>query len=77
MSLESMIASLSPSEKLRAMELLWRELSVNLDSPLWHGEVLEARLSQPSTKPRLPLDEAMEEVRSRLNERRTGMRRRN
>jgi hypothetical protein len=74
MSLESMLAALSPIEKLAVMDILWRDLSANpadLTSPDWHGTVLDTRLAEPSTKPRLPLDEAMEDVKDRLNARRT------
>ena len=74
MSLEAMIAALTPSEKLAAMEILWRDLSANaaeFTSPAWHGDVLDSRLAQPSSKPRLPLDAAIEDVKDRLNTRRT------
>ena len=74
MTLESMLAALSPSEKLAAMDLLWRDLSANpadLNSPDWHGDVLGTRLSEPSAKPRLPLDAAIEDVKDRMNARRT------
>ncbi len=40
------IDSLSRSEKLRAMEELWADLSRNADeylSPGWHADVLQAR----------------------------------
>ncbi len=73
MSLESMLTALSPSEKLAAMDILWRELSANpteLSSPNWHGDVLDARLAQPSVAPRLPIDAAIEDVKDRLNARR-------
>jgi hypothetical protein len=74
MTLESMLAALSPSEKLAAMDFLWRELTADpadFASPDWHGEVLGARLSNPSTRPRLPLDAAIVDVKDRLNARRT------
>lgn len=70
MSLESMIAALTPSEKLAAMDILWRDLSANtaeFTSPAWHGDVLNSRLAQPSSNPRLPLDAAIEDVKDRLN----------
>ena len=73
MSLESMLVSLSPSEKLAAMEILWRDLSANpakLSSPNWHGDVLDARLAHPSAVPPLPIDAALEDVKDRLNARR-------
>ncbi len=37
------IENLSRAEKLRMMEMLWRDLSANaeeLASPAWHGDVL-------------------------------------
>jgi hypothetical protein len=74
MSLESMLASLTPEEKLSAMNILWRDLSENparLASPNWHGDVLAHRIANPSSKPRLPIDAAFEDARERLNERRT------
>lgn len=74
MSLESMIASLTPSEKLEAMEILWRDLSARaaeFTSPTWHGDALSSRLAHPSSKPRLPLDAAIEDVKDRLNARGT------
>jgi hypothetical protein len=73
-SLESILGALSPGDKLAALDILWRELSSNpsdLPSPDWHGDVLEARLADPSAKPRLPLDAAIEDVKDRLNARRT------
>lgn len=73
-SLESMLASLTPEEKLDAMNILWRDLSQNpahLASPDWHGDVLAHRIGNPSRNPRLPADAAFEDVRERLNERRT------
>jgi len=73
MSLESMLAALTPQEKLDAMEILWRDLSANpasFPSPDWHGDVLSERMKNPSTQPKLPLEAAFDEVRKRLNERR-------
>jgi hypothetical protein len=74
MSLESMLVSLSPSEKLAAMNILWRELSANsaeLSSPNWHADVLDARLTHPSAVPPLLVDAAIKDVRDRLDARRT------
>jgi hypothetical protein len=74
MTLESMLAALSPGEKLAALDILWRDLSAkpaDLASPDWHGEILDARLAQPSAGPRLPLDAAIEDVRNRLQARRS------
>lgn len=74
MSLESMLAALTPSEKLAALDLLWRHFSerpAEFPSPAWHGAVLDARLAQPSAEPSLPLQAAFEDVRERLHARRT------
>jgi hypothetical protein len=74
MSLETMLAALTPDEKLAAMNILWRDLAANpteFASPNWHGDVLADRLSNPSKKPRLTIDSAIEDVKDRLNARRT------
>ncbi|MFO7904301.1 MAG: addiction module protein [Planctomycetota bacterium] len=74
MSLENMLAALTPEEKLDAMNILWRDLSTNpagIPSPDWHGDVLADRITKPSNNPRLPIDAAFDDVRERLNERRT------
>ncbi|MGV3483125.1 MAG: addiction module protein [Planctomycetaceae bacterium] len=73
MSLEAMLAALTPQEKLDALNILWRDLSANpagVPSPDWHGDVLADRTKNPSNKPRLPLDAAFDDVTERLNERR-------
>ena len=73
MSLESMLAALTPEEKLDAMNILWRDLSaspVDVPSPDWHGDVLADRIKNPSKTSRLPIDAAFDDVRERLNERR-------
>lgn len=74
MTLESILAALSPGEKLAALDMLWRDLSANpadLASPDWHGAVLDARVAEPSDGRRLSLDAAFEDVRNRLNASRT------
>jgi hypothetical protein len=74
MSLESMLASLTPAEKLNAMDILWRDLSASparLASPDWHRDVLAHRMANPSDMPRLPIGAAFDDIRERLNERRT------
>ncbi len=43
------IAAMPVSEKLKLMEALWDSLgaqSGGMDSPAWHGEVLEERLQR-------------------------------
>lgn len=74
MSLENLLSALTPSEKLAAMNILWRDLSSNpagLTSPDWHGDVLAYRIANPSIEPGLPVDAAFESIRERLNARRT------
>jgi len=69
---ESEIQSMSTTERLQAMELLWRSFSGSEDevpSPDWHGEVLSERLAKveagegkfltnPELKARLASDRA-------------------
>jgi hypothetical protein len=46
---EAEIKSMSLTERLQAMELLWRSFSGSEDevpSPDWHGEVLSERLAK-------------------------------
>ncbi len=74
MSVETMIANLSPQDRLSALELLW--IAIDRDTnqfvpPDWHKEVLAYRLENPSPKPALPLQDAMDEIRQKVNERRT------
>ena len=74
MSLETMLSSLTPSEKLAAMDIPWRDLSANpseVPSPDWHGDLLEERIANPSSEPRLGIDAAFDDVKDRLNSRRT------
>ena len=74
MSIENILATLTPAEKLAAIDFLWRDLSANpaeVVSPDWHEHVLMERLANPSDKPRLSVDAAIDEVKERLNARRT------
>lgn len=74
MSLENMLAQLPAEEKLTAMDILWRDLSTNparLQTPVWHGDVLDYRVANPSEAPSLPIDAARRDVEERMNERRT------
>ena len=67
MSLETMISSLSRDEKLAAMELLWRDLTVDADSlvsPEWHKGIIADRLDNPAAGEALPLEEAIHERRA-------------
>ena len=37
----------------------------------WHGDVLTNRIANPSSEPGLPIDAAFEDIKERLNARRT------
>jgi len=74
MTIESMLSSLSISDKLVAMDFLWRDLTQNAAdyaSPEWHREVLTDRITNPAPGIRLPLAEAIEDAKERLRARRT------
>lgn len=63
---------MTKTEKLQAMEELWRDLSKQEDAfefPSWHGEVLrdrEEKLSQGKDE-FIPWEQAKEELRNRRN----------
>ena len=74
MSIENMLSTLTQAEKLAAIDFLWRDLAANpaeLTSPDWHGDVLRARIENPSDKARMTVDAAIDGVKERLNARRT------
>ncbi len=74
MTLEVMLSGLSHSEKLAAMDLLWRDLSsepARYVSPEWHKRIIADRLANPAAGSPLPLSDAKAEVKERLNARRT------
>ncbi len=74
MSIENMLSTLTQAEKLVAIDILWRDLVANpavLSSPDWHEAVLRDRMENPSDKPRLSVDAAIEDVKERLHARRT------
>ena len=74
MTLEAMLSGLSHSEKLAAMDLLWRDLSCEPDkyvSPEWHERIIADRLENPAPGDRLSLSDAKAEVKERLDARRT------
>jgi len=74
MSLEAMLSGLSHSEKLAAMDLLWRDLSsepARYVSPEWHERIIADRLANPDSGKSLPLSDAKDEVKERLDARRT------
>ena len=72
--IETLLSGLSTSEKLDAMDILWRDLSytaASYVSPDWHGSVLAERLANPSTGSRLPLADSIRDVKERLDARRS------
>ena len=74
LTIESLLSGLSTNEKLDAMDILWRDLSntpAGYESPEWHGRVLAERLANSSTGARLPLADAIRDVKERLDARRT------
>lgn len=74
MSIDSFVSGLSHDEKLRVMELIWEDLirhAPRYASPSWHADVLADRLANPSSSPRLSVEEAKAEIMERLNARRT------
>lgn len=74
MTLETLLSSLSHSEKLAALDLLWRDLAARpaqYESPQWHEQVLAVRLKNPAPGKRLAINEAQAEVEARLDARRT------
>ena len=74
MSIENMLSTLTQAEKLAAIDNLWRDLVANpamLSSPDWHEGVLRDRMENPSDKPRLSVDAAIDDVKERLHACRT------
>ena len=74
MTLESMLSGLSHSEKLAAMDLLWRDLSSEPSryvSPKWHERIIVDRLANPASGESLSLNDAKAEVKEGLDARRT------
>ena len=74
MTLEALLSGLSHSEKLAAMDLLWRDLSRQPSryvSPEWHERIIADRLANPDPGKSLPLGDAKAEVKERLDARRT------
>ena len=64
------LEKMSVEEKLRAMELLWENLSrtpSDVPSPDWHRDVLEAREKRvrKGQEKVIPWDEAKQSLRSR------------
>ncbi|TWT78657.1 hypothetical protein CA13_00530 [Planctomycetes bacterium CA13] len=74
MTVETIIASLSQADRRNALELLWASLERDSDAytpPDWHGTLLAERLANPSSEPAMPVREAMDAVRNRVDARRT------
>jgi hypothetical protein len=70
---------MSVAEKLHAMELLWADLSrheAQLESPAWHGEVLNDRAAKIKSGQETFVDweTAKKELRKKLNNRRQQVR---
>jgi hypothetical protein len=73
MSLVAMLSGLSHSEKLAAMDFLWRELTRDPSryvSPEWHERVIADRLANPAPGESLPLEGARAEIQERIDARR-------
>ena len=74
MSIDTLLSGLTTSQKLEAMDFLWRDLSrtaSEFQSPAWHETGLAERMRNPSSEPSIPLEDAITNARERLNERRT------
>jgi len=74
MTVEMIIESLSADDRRNALELLWTHIErddASFAPPQWHDAVISERLRNPSSAPSLPLDAAMDEIRRRVDERRT------
>jgi hypothetical protein len=74
MTIETFVAGLSRSEKLLAMELIWRDLRTEgdgLESPSWHDEEVNRRLANPLAGEPLGIKDALAEIRGWRNDRKT------
>ena len=74
MTVEAFVEGLTRSEKLIAMELIWRDLSIEpsiLESPAWHEEIVNERLANPIPGAPLGLKEAFDEIQGWRNDRKT------
>ncbi len=74
MTIEAFVESLSRSDKLVAMELIWRDLTVepsSYESPAWHDKVVSERLATPMLGEPLNLKEAQAEIQGWRNDSQT------
>jgi hypothetical protein len=74
MTIETFVAGLSRSEKILAMELIWRDLRTEGDgqeSPSWHDEEVNRRLANPLAGEALGIKDALAEIRGWRNDRKT------
>jgi hypothetical protein len=74
MSIETILGALSLTDKLEAMEFLWRDLSrisSTYASPAWHETVLTERTLNPYSKPSIEVEDAIALVKDQLNARKT------
>lgn len=74
MTVEALVGSLSQSEKLLAMELIWQDLSnnaIDLLSPDWHDDVVHKRLDNPMPGETLSLQDAFREIQGWRDEGKT------
>jgi len=65
MTIETFVEGLTRPEKLLAMELIWRDLRNDtdaLDSPSWHDDEVNRRLTNQLPGKALGLQEAFEEI---------------
>jgi hypothetical protein len=71
MTIQEFIASLSHEQKLEALELLTISLAKDegRQPPAWHEAVLKERTENPDPGPSLELDEAIEEVLAKRQQR--------
>ena len=70
MTVETLVSLLSKSDKLLAMELIWRDLSKNsedLPSPNWHDAIVHHRLDNPMPGELLSLQDAFREIQGWRN----------
>jgi hypothetical protein len=74
MTVEALVGSLSQADKLLAMELIWRDLSVSSDvlpTPEWHDRVVHDRIDHPMPGETLGLEEAFREIQGWRNANKT------